>query len=140
MNSEIFIKREDDDDIQTQGKLWVEDITKPGDHVFDCVTLERAWVNNEHGISCYPPGKYTWRKVPATANIRYEHILIDNVPDRSGICIHIFNKYDQSKGCTGVGSDFSDINLDGEPDIINSGITFKKLMAILPDKGNLTVS
>lgn len=140
MNDLIKIKRNQDDGKETQGKLDVASIASPNVNVFECVTLERPWLNNQNQVSCYPKGTYTWVKVPASSHIPYSHIAVENVENRAGICIHIFNEYFQSLGCTGVGSAYADINGDKEPDLLNSKITFEKLMSILPDRGTLIVS
>jgi hypothetical protein len=134
---DIYIHR-NPNEIETPGSLTV-----PDKH-FGCLSLELPDNGNKQGVSCYPNGTYPWRKVPATAKIPYEHIAIDNIPGRSGCCIHVGNFASLKKtdvlGCTLVGTAFADINGDGIPDITNSRPTFKKLMDILPDSGNLIVS
>lgn len=111
--------------------------------VFSCDSLELPYINNEHGISCIPCGIYEWEKVPATAHIPYEHISIKNVPNRDGICIHIGNYAAGKKvdilGCVIVGDALKDVNGDGNLDIIDSKIVFEKLMAILPNNGQLII-
>lgn len=126
---------------ETPGSFVVFDENKK--KIFTCVSLELAWKNNAHEISCIPPNLYQWVKVPATAKIPYEHIAILNVPNRDGIRIHIANfaagKRIDLLGCMTVGSGFADINDDAIPDIIGSTTTFNKLMAILPNSGSILI-
>ncbi|HTR41056.1 MAG TPA: DUF5675 family protein [Pseudomonadales bacterium] len=66
-----------------------------------CYTLERPWQNNESNISSIPAGTYS-------AIIRYDktdhwRLQLTNVPDRSGIQIHIGNQTSDTEGCILVG-------------------------------------
>jgi hypothetical protein len=97
---------------------------------FKCKTLERAWKNNERNISCIPKGEYVvkWTFSPKFMRYTYE---IQNVPNRSGIRIHVANYWYQINGCIALGSGFSDINSDGELDVINSKNTITQLEQLL---------
>lgn len=132
----IFIHR-NLNKIETPGALTIPD------KQFGCLTLELPYDDNKNGVSCIPEGVYDWIKIPATAKIPYEHILL-NVPGRSGICIHVGNyaslKKSDVQGCVLVGTAFADINGDGIPDITNSSVTFKKIMDLLPDSGQITIN
>lgn len=136
----IIIHRDTDQTIETKGKLSVDTGIQI---LFDCLSLELAWKNNEQGVSCIPAGTYEWVKVGATANIPYTHISILNVKDRSGVCIHAANMaaglHPQLKGCIAVGTAYADINSDHIDDITNSKATFEKMMALLPDSGKLII-
>lgn len=122
---------------QTLGKMILfENLNQ----IFDCLTLELPWKNNATRISCISVGEYECEKVPATASIPYEHILIKDVPGRSGICIHFANYYLQLRGCIAVGDGLMDMNYDGEFDVKNSSKTFKKLMEFLPDQFTLIIN
>lgn len=122
---------------QTLGKMVVlNDSTE----VFNCFTLELPWKGNINNKSCIPTGEYDCIKVPATAAIPYEHILILNVPDREGCCIHIANYYTQIRGCIAVGDAHVDINKDGDLDVRNSKNTFEALMKLLPKKFKLIIN
>lgn len=133
----IFIHR-NPNQIETPGALTIPD------KQFGCLTLELPWNDNKNGISSIPANIYDWVKVPATDKIPYEHISILNVPGRSGICIHIGNYASLKKsdvlGCLLTGTGFADINGDGIPDITNSSTTFKKIMDLLPDSGQITIN
>lgn len=63
-----------------------------------CYTIELPWLNNLSRISCIPEGSYNLVK-------RYSakfsnHLLLENVPDRSLILIHPANNaLAELKGC-----------------------------------------
>lgn len=126
---EIEIHRRLDNGVETLGSLNVisNDAT-----IFKCDTLELPYKDNQSKISCIPKGVYFCQKVGATKNIPYEHISVMEVPNRSGICIHTGNLYTQILGCVLVGCGYGDINKDGQKDILNSKLTYTKLMKILP--------
>lgn len=137
MNDKLILNRiKPDDGKETQGVLSIYTGIQS---ILDADTIERPWLNNQHGISCIPSGIYPWKKVPASHHIPYEHISIENVPDRDRICIHILNFALQSNGCIGVGKKVPDMNGDGEADISESKKTFDKLMALLPEKGTINI-
>jgi len=134
MTGEIFVHRNTDTTVEALGALTV-----PDQH-FGCLTLERPDKNNQRGISCIPKGSYDWVKIAATQKIPYEHILINNVPGRSGVCIHSANYVHQLEGCIAVGQTYADMNKDGQLDVTSSKDTFLKLMAVLPKFGRLHIS
>ncbi len=135
----LFQIRQQDNGVETLGDYFLKD----GDQViFQCKTLELPFKGNQHEISCFPVGDYKCKKVPATEAIPYEHFSIE-VPGRDGIAGHIANFVVhpvQLKGCTAVGSKYKDLNGDGEPDIVESKVTFEKLMSLLPDEFELSVN
>jgi hypothetical protein len=62
----------------TQGILHIDN--------FQCYTLELPWYNNQHDISCIPPGLYYCKLF---FGHRYRNVYqIYNVPNRSTILIH----------------------------------------------------
>ena len=109
------------------------------DNGFTCFTLELPWKDNKKGVSSIPDGFYPFKKVSATGHIPYEHVLIEGVSGRDGICIHIANfaagKTIQLEGCTALAEKLVDINKDGIEDAFNSKNTFDKFMSIVPDSG-----
>lgn|SRR3990167_7451294 len=113
---------------QTPGRFVYND--------FSCDTLELPWKNNEKQVSCIPQGFY---HVEKRKSAKFgEHFLIKDVPNRDFILIHSGNfaagdKVD-IKGCIMVGSDYQDINTDGNLDIINSKITLRAMLKALPNK------
>ena len=132
----IVIGRFKDDGVETLSNVAVFD---NDELIFSCFGLELPWKNNEHEVSCIPVGDYKCEKVPATENIKYEHISITDVAGRSGVCIHKANFVRQLKGCICVGDKHVDINGDGYSDVSNSGPTYDKLMALLTSEFQLTI-
>lgn len=98
---------------------------------FTCHTLELGWHNNQHLISCIPPGTYLCQWKPFHTTHHYE---LQNVPGRTGIFIHEGNyagKKTDTDGCILLGSNFVDINHDNVIDISGSTKTvaaFEKFM------------
>jgi hypothetical protein len=78
---ELLIKRTYYED-GTNGELFIDGVHK-------CFTIELPWHNNDHGISCIPEGRYHLGK-RNTAKFG-NHLLVENVPDRSFILIHPAN-------------------------------------------------
>lgn len=135
--TKLEVQRQSDNGIQTLGDLFVLDDKDAT--VFKCDTLELPYMNNQSRISCIPKGIYFCKKVAASKAIPYPHISIQDVPGRSGICIHKANYVTQLKGCIAVGASEVDMNKDGQKDVTSSGITFDKLMAVLPNEFKLTI-
>lgn len=66
-------------------------------------SLELPWKRNQRNVSCIPEGDYRCifrEKTPTHKNV-YE---ITNVPDRSGILIHVGNYPHDIKGCIALGT------------------------------------
>lgn len=103
---------------QTIGKL-----TGPG---INLVTMELPWLNNEKRKSCIPEGTYkcTPRSSPKYGN----HFLVNNVPGRDAILIHVGNFKSDLLGCIAPGLSFSDLNGDGDVDVTSSKTAMKKLL------------
>lgn len=131
----LEIKRTFGNDKQTIGQMHV---IKNDKAVFTCATLELPWLNNQSRISCIPSG--TYEVVKRTSQKFKEHFHITNVEGRSYILIHAGNYHTQILGCVLVGAYFKDINNDGYTDVVSSGNTVKKLLNILPDSFQLTIS
>lgn len=67
-----------------------------------CYALERPWRDNQENVSSIPNGSYP-------AILRYDksdhwRLQLENVPDRTGIQIHIGNQPNESEGCILVGA------------------------------------
>ena len=71
-----------------------------------CDTLENPYINNERNISCIPEGKYKVRLRLAreSATRDYLHLLVQDVPNRDWILVHIGNYPSQTQGCILVGN------------------------------------
>lgn len=119
---------------QTRGILhFIEDEI----NIFDCVTIELPWLENQKNISCIPEGKYHIKK---HISPKFGQCLkVQDVPGRSEILIHVGNYKKDTHGCILVGKRFTDINKDGVIDISESGNTMKKILAFVPDEFELLI-
>lgn len=102
-------------------------------------TLELPWKENQRSISCIPEGVYEVRKELTSPKHEYPHFRIYDVPGRSGILVHKITYVKDLRGCIGVGKAFADLNKDGVPDIIQSGIALQELYDSLPNLFQLTI-
>lgn len=67
------------------------------ENVFSCFTIELDWKNNAKNISCIPKGIYS---VNEHMSQKFKStIIVNNVPNRSGILIHSGNTYLDIQGC-----------------------------------------
>jgi hypothetical protein len=130
---------------ETLGRLYVlnyNTLLRSYEVLFDCCTLELPNKNNAHSVSCIPVGTYNTIKYDRP-NGKGKCFWLQDVKDRSAILIHAGNfatgKKVDTEGCILVGSKFSDINADGEADVVESTVTLNKLLDLLPDKFNLTI-
>jgi Family of unknown function (DUF5675) len=90
-----------------------------------CSSIELAWKNNQHRISCIPEGRYELTK-RYTAE-RGWHIILVNVPDRQLILIHGANNANKElQGCIAPVS-----LLTAEGKGLESKIALKKINAIV---------
>jgi hypothetical protein len=95
MNScNLLIVRETYTDKSVIGKLYLN-----GEFV--SYTLELSWNNNEKSISCVPRGVYDCkvRLAKDSASRNYDHLILEDVPNRSYILFHRGNSSKDSKGC-----------------------------------------
>lgn len=122
----LDLLRLSDDGHQTLGRLRVLD--KHSIIGLNLASLEPPWRHNERNISCVPEGTYSVRRRAATRAIPYEHLIIENVPGRSGICIHAGNVVEHTEGCPLVGLRHTDINADGKTDVASSRLALKLLL------------
>lgn len=118
----VTITRNSDDGKQILGTLSANN--------FHCNTLELSYRNNQANVSAIPKGTYRceWKFMFDALTYHYQ---ILNIPNRNGIFLHKGNYWMNSKGCILLGNTYSDINKDGEIDILNSTITtdsFEKMM------------
>lgn len=107
------------------------------DATFTCKTLELPNLGNQHNISCIPEGTYTARMSFWAKKLKSTYLL-DNVPNRNGIRIHVGNfaggvKKD-SEGCILLGKTFVDLNGDNILDIASSTVTLKAFEQFLDKK------
>ena len=72
---------------------------------WNCVTLEREWLNNAHNISCIPQGGYICSIIDSPKHgYCYQ---VTGVPDRSNIEIHVANVMQEVEGCIALGKAFA---------------------------------
>ncbi|WP_143165248.1 DUF5675 family protein [Flavobacterium cucumis] len=86
-----------------------------------CYTLELPWADNSNNISCIPNGSYN-------GILRYDkkdgwRIQLDNVPNRTGVQIHMGNYTSEIQGCILVGTN---ANIDN-CNVQNSATAYLKL-------------
>lgn len=86
-----------------------------------CYTLELPWKDNSSNISCIPLGTYN-------GILRYDkadgwRIQLENVPNRTGVQIHMGNYTRQIEGCILVGTE---AKLDS-CSVFNSSDAYSKL-------------
>jgi len=124
-----------ENDIQTLGRLYLYDGIK---EVFECCTLELPDKNNQRSISRICGGSY---KVKRRYSQKHGwHYHIQDVEERSWILFHIGNYYNEIEGCILVGTDFRDINNDGEYDVVNSAIAMEAFLAIAREGFDLVIN
>jgi len=132
---DIYLTRLRDNGIQTEGFLTIWDSFSL--KAFN--TLELPWKENEHDISCIPPGVYDWVKV-YSSKFKRDVILLTNVPGRTAIEIHNGNYNRDTHGCILVGNGFTDIDGDGQKDVTDSKNALKKMTSILPSTGKIFIN
>jgi hypothetical protein len=86
-----------------------------------CYTLELPWKDNSNNISCIPPGSYN-------GILRYDktdgwRIQLENVPNRTGVQIHMGNYTTEIEGCVLVGTTAKVDNCT----VLNSATAYGKL-------------
>lgn len=116
-----------------------------------CKTMELPWRNNRGGetadvASCIPEGLYIFRKNPPKPTRDYGYFRCDHVPGRtknadgkSRILIHRITYVKDLLGCIGVGSRFRDFNLDGIPDMEESGVKLQWMYKNFPNEFELLI-
>jgi hypothetical protein len=94
----LLIIRDTFTDVSTIGNLYL-------DGEWLCDTLELPYRDNQRSISCIPAGQYKVRLRTAeeSATRDYLHLLIQDVPNRDFVLVHIGNKSSDSRGCVLVG-------------------------------------
>jgi hypothetical protein len=63
-----------------------------------CHSIELPWLQNRRNVSCIPEGSYSLSK--RNTKTRGDHLIVNDVPDRSGILLHPANDaLKELKGC-----------------------------------------
>lgn len=105
---------------------------------FHFFTLELPYIGNKQNISAVHPGLYKAKKYnsPKFGLV----ILLENVPERSWIEIHPGNYTSQIEGCILPGDGIKYLNEDSIPDVTNSRNTMNKLLAMLPEEFEVSIT
>jgi hypothetical protein len=124
-----FLTRLSDNGKQTLGVLRIYDDT---DKVFECKTLEPAWLNNKPRVSCIPIGNYTvsFRQSPKFGSC----YIINHTSPREFVLFHAGNFRSNTEGCICVGRDFGDLNMDGTPDLVSSRVTMDLMLQVVGER------
>ena len=95
----LLIIRDQFTDKSTLGKLYLN-----GE--FYGHTLELAWQDNKKNVSCIPKGVYdvSKRHPEESESYKYQHLLVENVPNRNYILFHIGNYPKDTNGCILLGN------------------------------------
>lgn len=88
------------------------------------LTLEDPWNNNQRNISCIPTGSY---KATPHNGTKYKNTwILNDVPNRSAILIHVGNSILDTEGCILVGRGLSQYMITQSRD------GFEYLRTVLP--------
>lgn len=111
-----------------------------------CKTMELPYRNNVSSddpekASSIPEGTYLVEKNPPKPERPYGYFRIAHVPGRkigadgkSHILLHRITKVSGLLGCIGVGSRHMDIDKDGIPDMVESGVKLEWMYQNMPDR------
>ena len=134
MTQAILIRLKDNTDVQSLGRFYLFDDL---DQVYSCVSLELPDKDNERQISRIPAGDYEVKK--RSSQKFGEHFHVTGVPGRDFILIHVGNFYKQTHGCILLGHKFTDVNQDGELDVVSSRMVMQSVLDKSPKTFNLKV-
>ncbi len=129
----MFINRKPNPIAETLGEGYLQ--SSNGNILLKFCTLEL--------LNPIPAMVYNVTKIPRTSAIQYTHFLINNVPEHSGVCLHIGNfatgKKIDTKLCILIGKSFKDIDNNNICDLINSKVMFQQLLLHTPPSFKLTI-
>jgi hypothetical protein len=97
-------------------------------------TLELPWKDNQKDISCIPAGTYHITKI-YSGHFKRNVFLVNGVPNRDAVEIHVGNTVNDIRGCIVVGMEYN----MSDYAIVSSGMALDKLMSIMPDEFDLTI-
>jgi len=125
----LLIIRETFTEVSTIGNLYLN-----GEWL--CDTLELPYLDNQRSVSCIPEGQYKVRLRTAreSATRDYLHLLVEDVPNRDFILVHIGNKSSDTRGCVLVG-------IGTEQDFVkNSRLAMELLMKEILNLGGTNIN
>jgi len=105
--------------------------------LFKFKALELPDKDNQNSVSCIKEGIYPFKK--EIQKKRGKILRISNVPNRSGILMHVANYVWQLKGCIAPGKEYYDIDKDGLKDVTDSRNTMDMIYDLLPDEGLIEI-
>ena len=124
----VEVKRYEYTNKSTIGRLYI-------DGVFECFTLELPYLDNAKNVSSIPVGAYHYvKRHTKHSKYDYEHLHLQDVPNRYYILLHIGNYPIDTNGCILVG------NAIGVDAVWNSKDTFDKLMTKVSTDGTIIIS
>lgn len=115
----LTLNRIDETENETIGELRVEGKPELESTVFH--TIERPWLDNKPRVSCIPKGTYQfaphgWEDGSTDHMTRVWELL--DVPDRTGILMHVGNTSKDVIGCIAIGLTTGVV--DGHPACLQS--------------------
>ena len=125
----LLLIRDTFSDNSTIGELFIN-----GERI--CDTLENPWLDNKRNISCIPEGEYKVRLRLAreSATRDYLHLLVQDVPNRDWVLVHIGNYPSSTQGCILVG-------LGSEQDVVyNSRLAMDLLIKEILNLGGENIN
>jgi len=130
----LYLARMKSGETQSFGHL-----TYFGKQTISFFSLELPDKGNQPNISRIPNGTYNWKKW-YSPTYKMEVIRLEGVPGRTNILIHPANYVSQLRGCIAIGLTAADINGDGFIDVTSSRAAVKKLVAALPETGQIHIT
>ena len=130
----LYLLRRKRLDDRTLGRLLVFDgLTMQASFA----TMEPPWAGNEANKSCIPSGIYV--ASPRSSQKFGDHLLIEDVPDRTYILCHRGNYPSNTQGCVLVGMAHKDLNWDGKADISSSQAAMDLLVQFVRAPARLVI-
>lgn len=96
-----------------------------------CPTVELPWKDNKRNVSCIPPNRYL--VTPFTRSNGGDAYLLNDVPGRSSILIHVANMAKELKGCIAPGTGFGSLWIKNTQGIgvLHSGAAMQELKKLV---------
>lgn len=91
-------------------------------------TLELPWKDNQVRVSCIPEGTYYCK--PRVSPRHGKHFILEDVPGRTYILIHIANYTRELMGCIAPGMSAADIDGDGVMDVDKSRMAMDRILRL----------
>lgn len=90
------------------------------------------------GDTAIPHGSYSWKKTQST-RFRRILILIEQVPEFTGVRIHSGNRKSDTEGCPLIGSTIGRYYPFGGASVLESRQALDQLMSWTPDSGTIRI-